>query len=270
MGARIAFSGSGSLAGIHAGAYKAICESFGTVDEVAGTSGGSIAAACVAVGMNPDQLRDVAVNSDMSRLLGINSIKSDLELITSDYLDSGVTLFDWLDQVLGGKTFAQTTVPVQIVATDLAAKHAFVFSRSLTPNVKLAFACRASAAIPIVYAPVSYADPITGRMMMLVDGGLVDNLPGSLLAQDGKRFAIDVVDASGMQDISTRVSRLKAYVRCMLAANEDAQMALCQALGTTLVRVPTDQDPLNFSLPQTVRQSLFDAGYAATRAAIVK
>lgn len=270
MGARIAFSGSGSLAGIHAGAYKAICEAFGSIDEVAGTSGGSIAAAAIAIGMTPDQLRDVAVNSDMSRLLGIGSIHSDLELVTSDYLDSGNALFDWLDQILGGKTFAQASIPVQIVSTDVAAKRPFVFSKSETPNVKLAFACRASAAIPIVYAPVSFADPATGRIMMTVDGGVENNMPGALLKQEGPRFAIDVVDGSGMQDISTRVARLKAYVRCMLASNEAAQMALCQAMGVTLVRVPTDQDPLNFSLPTTVRQSLFDAGYSATQAAIAK
>ena len=58
---RLAFSGSGYLAGIHAGAACAVLDYGYDIVEVAGTSGGSICAAAVAVGMKQDGLKALAM-----------------------------------------------------------------------------------------------------------------------------------------------------------------------------------------------------------------
>ncbi|KTD53725.1 putative esterase with patatin domain protein [Legionella santicrucis] len=50
-----------------------------------------------------------------------------------------------------------------------------VFNSTLTPDVEIALACRASASIPIILKPVTII--INGVEKQFVDGGLYDNLP---------------------------------------------------------------------------------------------
>lgn len=264
--ARVAFSGSGSLAGIHAGAASAIWEAGYEIVEVAGTSGGSIVAAAIACGMRDDALHCLAVYSDMSKLLNENVFK----LFLSDGMDSGDNLYQYLDHAYGRARMRDAVTPLRIVATDVAGLRKFVFDSQETPDVPMALAVRASCAVPMIYSPVSMQEPISGRMMQLSDGGLMDNIPGDQLAKDDTRFAIEIADSGQMQDISTKAARVKAYIRCMLGSSEDAHMALEAATGVNIITVPATEDPLNFKLPSSTRADLYLRGYMAAKTYIGK
>ena len=88
-------------------------------------------------------------------------------------------------------TFADLKIPLQILSTKMydsdshdpmttVDSRKFVFSQETTPNTPVALAVRASASIPGVFDPVQMVDPMTGRQLMLTDGGVIDNLPMGL------------------------------------------------------------------------------------------
>ena len=77
--------------------------------------------------------------------------------------------------------FDQLPIPFRAVATDLVTGEAVVFDRG-----ELASVMRASMSVPAAFAPVE----IGGRM--LVDGGLVDNLPIDVVRKMGADIVIAV------------------------------------------------------------------------------
>jgi len=160
---------------------------------VSGTSAGSIAAALIAGGANPDQMQKLVTDPALAGLLDRHYWFGD----SGGGLADGKKAYDWVDQHLreltGIKdrpvTFADLKMPLQIVATrwtdsdpgsaDMKTTQGrtFVFSQETTPDTPVALAVRASMSIPAMFDPVKMQDPITGRRVELVDGGMVDNLP---------------------------------------------------------------------------------------------
>ena len=97
----------------------------------------------------------------------------------------GDKLLTFLYDQMGVDTFSDLAIPLKVVATDFWRKKQVVFdSGELLPAV------RASMAIPWVFTPVT----IGGRI--LVDGGLVNNVPHDLLDTDCDiRIAVDIAGA---------------------------------------------------------------------------
>ena len=169
MKIRVAFSGSGFLAPVHAGAICALMDCGIDIVEVAGTSGGSIAAALVASGMTADHIHEVA-QSDIPD--GIMSLQP-WSILTKRAMNSGAVLREWLGSVLGVRTLGECTIPITIMATDIAGGKGVALSNVSHPHVMLADACRASASVPFVWSPHS----IDG--VEYCDGGMVNNIPRS-------------------------------------------------------------------------------------------
>jgi len=170
----------------------------------AGSSAGAIAAAFVAAGADPATLERLVTDPKLSKLMDV-----DLGDIHGGLMD-GNALYDHVDQVLreltGIKdrpvTFADLKIPLKIMSTKMydsdshdpmttVDSRRFVFSQETTPNTPVALAVRASAAIPGLFDPVQMVDPMTGRQLMLTDGGVIDNLPMKL-ASDSKLPVVGV------------------------------------------------------------------------------
>nr|WP_269749343.1 patatin-like phospholipase family protein [Burkholderia ubonensis] len=66
----------------------------------------------------------------------------------------------------------------KVIAANRLTNRKFQFSKEATPDVPITLAARASASIPIVFAPVAVA----GGLM--VDGGTCNNIPVSDLTVD--------------------------------------------------------------------------------------
>jgi hypothetical protein len=82
--------------------------------------------------------------------------------------------------------FRDLTMPLHVVASDLAAAQPYVWSSEKTPNESVAFAVRCSCSIPLFYQAVRYGQAV------LVDGGLLSNLPAFVFAalEDHERSAL--------------------------------------------------------------------------------
>ena len=259
---RVAFSGSGFLAGIHAGAASAILDSGYNIVEVAGTSGGSIVAAAVACGLKKQDLYHLSVESDMSELLEFTPV----DILTKGVYCDGKNLYNWLDNAFSKKTLSQTSMKCTILATDVANGASFVFGTNETPSVPLALACRASSAVPFVYEPVMY----DGKF--LTDGGMINNLPVDKLAVDSTSSRIGI-DVGGQSTYAT--SPIWTYagslIHIMLNANESTLLNMEKATGAKIVSVsPGDVNFLDTHMTIAQKDALFKAGYSETIKALQK
>ncbi|MCL6470165.1 MAG: patatin-like phospholipase family protein, partial [Ralstonia sp.] len=171
---RVALSGSGFRLPAHLGALRAVHDAGYDIVELSGTSGGSIVGALYASGMTLDAMYDLCMGLDWSPMMRF----SPWTLLTKQALCDGDALLDLLTKHTEGKTFAALDVDLRVIASDLASESEYQFSRERTPDTPIALAARASASIPIVFAPVEH------HGALLVDGGCTDNMPASDLTVD--------------------------------------------------------------------------------------
>ncbi|MGB8422165.1 patatin-like phospholipase family protein [Paraburkholderia sp.] len=259
---RVALSGSGFRLGAHLGALMAISDAGYEVVQIAGTSGGSIVAALFACGMSVADMRTLCMTMDWSPMMSFSPIS----LITRQSFCSGSTLLDFLTKQTGGKTFADLSIDLQVVASDLLTEKEFTFSKATTPTAPVALAARASASIPLVFAPVAYQN------VLCVDGGCCDNVPASnLTVDDIPRVGIylesdDTPLKPGSYGLATLVPRI---IDLLLASNEASHVDLDVKNGATIVHVPTGYaSSFDRNMAPAIRAQLLNDGYNYTAAAL--
>ena len=260
---RIAFSGSGFKAPAHVGALCAVVDAGFEPVEYAGTSGGSIVAALAACGTTPAELKSLALEMDWSGMLSF----SPWSLLTKIAWCSGDALKTWLDSMTAGKVFGELKANLTVMASDLDSMAPAEFSTLKTPQASIALAVRASTAIPFVYAPVKF-----GRQV-LVDGGLVNNIPAD------KLFSMTNCPRLGIQLVSqttpipdeglTLASMAHRVVSLMLSSQESVHIDLDRYLGVKMAFVETGYaDGLDTKMPRATRERLFSDGYKAAQEAL--
>lgn len=259
---RVALSGSGFRLPAHLGALHAIYDAGFDVIELAGTSGGSIVAALYAAGMPLDDMYELCMSMDWSPMMRF----SPWTLLTKQALCNGDALLDLLTKHTEGKTFASLDVDLKVIASDLATESEYQFSREKTPDALIALAARASASIPIVFAPVEHNGAV------LIDGGTSDNIPVSdLTVDDVPRLGIYLVSndsplPAGKRGLAVLAPRI---IDLLLASNEASHVALDTHSGAHIVPVKTGYaSSFDRNMPQATRLRLFKDGYAATQAAL--
>lgn len=167
----LALSGGATLGAAHVGIFRALEERDVAVDRLAGTSIGAVAAALYAFRTPLAEIEEIALEMSW---LSISSFRpSRLGLLANRRLG------DVLHEAIGDPRLEDAAVPLAVVATDIARGERVVLdSGPVVPAVM------ASACVPGIFQPVEHA----GRM--LVDGGLVENLPGSAVRDLGARSVI--------------------------------------------------------------------------------
>jgi NTE family protein len=162
------------------------------VDMVVGCSGGSIYAACMALGYDADETeamtlrlwnRDVTKRRDYRSLLGaflpkLFGFRGYFGMV------HGEPLLAALRAGFGDRRFADVVLPLYVVATELATGQ----QATLTEG-SIVDAVRASIAIPYIWPPWE----VDGRLML--DGCLSDPLPVDVAIKEGA----DVILAMGFE-----------------------------------------------------------------------
>lgn len=165
---------------------------------ISGTSIGSIVGALYASGKNAGQIRErlkqfllLKDDSLADRLSKAPHLLTWLSVMRIEKGRGGLVNTDnflkFLLEEIGVETFEELEIPLQVVATDFWTGEEVVFdSGPLRPAIQ------ASMAVPGVFAPVEW----DGRV--LVDGGIVNNVPFDLLT-DSCDFTI-AVDVAPTRD----------------------------------------------------------------------
>jgi NTE family protein len=202
----LALSGGAARGLAHVGVLRALSENGIRVDSVAGTSAGSIVGGAFAAGMPIDELAE----------LGRKLRWRDVGRVTMSRL--GVQSNERLEQYLRARLpisrFEDLPIPFAAVATDLKTGTAVI----LQDHGDLAFAIRASCAIPGWYVPV-----LDEQGRQLVDGGLVAVVPSSVARSQGADIVIAVdVNAEGATFLGPSSSVIGVLLQSMLVVQKTA------------------------------------------------
>jgi NTE family protein len=160
----LALGGGGARGLAHVGVLQVLEREGVPVTALAGTSIGGLFAALFAAGVPLARIEEELLRlADPMELLGL----VDLALSSAGVSIRGVKLYDLLTEMLGGELeFAQLRCPLALVTADLGSGREVVLTTG-----PVAAAARATVSLPILFQPVEHAG------LLLVDGGLLDNLP---------------------------------------------------------------------------------------------
>lgn len=180
VGTGVVLGGGGARGFAHLGVLRAMRELGIPIDHIGGASMGSIFAALAALYEDLDELTAVC-STQFDRLLDytvpvVSLLKA--KRITAN-----------LNEVFGGLEVDDLWIPFYCVSTNLTRSRLEVHRRG-----DLVTAVRASIAIPGVLPPVPFDDDL------LVDGGVLNNVPADIMRADpsiGTVIAVDVAPSAG-------------------------------------------------------------------------
>lgn len=240
----IAFGGGGARGFAHLGVIKALYENDIHFDHIAGVSAGSIAAAAFAVEMPYDEMKAAALKIDKKDFL-----TSKIFFIPSDPKKVQETFNKLLGQ--NRDDFKKCKTPLSILAVDIISGAEHVFTEGLISK-----AVSASSAIPGVFNPVPHND------MLLMDGGLMNNVPASVLRDAG----CEVVVSVHVGDFSTPVAKSQSLIDVVPAAIKILVRATShKGIEKSQVVIVPDMEKQKFGSLENI-ETMIEAGYAAAMA----
>lgn len=179
----IALSGGAAHGAAHVGVLRVLEREGIRPSVVTGTSAGAIIGAAYAAGVPVEHISQLFQEVRWPLLIR-PAFRNLLGLFETGPLEN------FISENIGGKTFEEMLIPFACVATDLMTGEKIVFNSG-----PVAEAVRASAAFPGLFAPVQYKD------RLLVDGGVVDNLPADIAHDMGADYiiAVDLMSSIKLQ-----------------------------------------------------------------------
>lgn len=198
----LALSGGGAKGMAHIGVLKILEKHNIPIDYITGTSMGSIVGGLYAIGYSADEIELIAKDINwtevfegkISRKVISVEEKNEADKYLLEFpfkngkivLPKGVISGQKLEMLLakltwsvhGQNDFSKLAIPFKCIATNIETGDAYVLDRGYLPD-----ALRASMSIPSVFAPIEIDNKL------LVDGGLVRNLPAS----DVKKMGADII-----------------------------------------------------------------------------
>jgi NTE family protein len=169
----LALSGGSVLGAAHVGILRALEESDVNIDYISGTSIGAFVAVLYAFGKNVREMEEIAKEIKWIDISGLSL--SQLGLLSNKKL--GELIID----SIGDVDLDQADIPIGIVTTDITSGKPEILRHG-----NAAKAVMASTAIPGVFIPVEI------DAKLLVDGGVVENIPLTPLNAMGAEYIIGV------------------------------------------------------------------------------
>jgi len=198
----LALSGGGLRGVAQIGVLKVLEENNIPVDYIVGTSIGAVIGGLYASGYSPDEIWDITRSFNWSNALNDAPKRSTLFLgekqkrgraiiqfrmdnlkpVFPEALTPGQNLGDFLTNLVlhapyHSQDFNKLKTPIRIIATDILSGRKIIMDKG-----DLAEIMRASIAIPLLFTPVE------DSTKMLIDGGVLDNIP----VEEVKNFGADI------------------------------------------------------------------------------
>lgn len=261
----LVLGGGGARGFAHIGVIETLEEAGIRPDFIAGTSMGAVVGALYAAGYSPQELRQIATDIDWNELFDDSTSrerlifrrKTDDQLFSTRIklgvkdgravLPKGIiqgqklrlTLNELINRRAPGTPIERLKTPFRAVATDLETRETVVFDHG-----DVARAVFASMAVPGLLPPVD----VEGRT--LVDGGIANNLPVSVVREMGAGIVI-VVDlgttpakAEDIKNFTDVIVQLTAFMTLETANREISSLTERDILIQPALQ---DISPLAFS-----------------------
>lgn len=210
----LALSGGGARGFAQIGALQVLEENGIPIDVIVGTSMGSIVGGLYASGYSPDQIEYLAKSIDWSKIMVDTPPRSSLFIGQKQErsrtilqirfrgfrpsIPQAITPGQKLTSILTNlylkadyqtsSDFDKLKIPFQALACDLISGQKVVLR-----NGNLAAAMKASSAVPLLFAPVPHDS------MLLVDGGLLNNIPVDDVRKAGANIVLALDTASKLR-----------------------------------------------------------------------
>lgn len=271
---RLVFSGGGIRVISYIGALQVFHEQnlLAHVKEFCGVSAGGLTALMLALGYSLPTLERFSFLFDFSTIRSIDPDHA-LTFLETYGIDDGVELDKLLCKILFHKGFGPQTTFADLVASgkckglriwaaDIQFMKLLEFSAKETPHIEVRFALRASMAIPFYFVPLRHPD--TGTI--LVDGGVFDNYPISVLSEEESEESIGLTfDFSETPMTITTVGDFLSRI-CSGYYMPSYQRLLERHRARTIV-LPIGEFPsMNFEATLADKQMLVQKGREATQA----
>ena len=238
----LVLGGGGARGYAHIGVLKKLEEMRIPYDYITGTSMGSIVGGFLATGMESEELASVVRDADWDDLFKDKTDRQDLPYRrkgdddlglygpklgigkNSSLLPKGVVtgqkvifMFESVaSQRVNTTNFDQLPIPFRAIATDIVSGDMVVIG-----DGELSMAMRASMAVPAIFDPVRRGDAL------LVDGGLVRNLPVDVARNLGADvvIAVDVgTKLMGKEEINNVLSIVSQMGGLLTVSNTNLQI----------------------------------------------
>ncbi|MDD5583158.1 MAG: patatin-like phospholipase family protein [Candidatus Marinimicrobia bacterium] len=168
----LALGGGGVLGAAHVGVLRALAENNIPIDYVSGTSIGAFVASFVAAGKGWKEIEEIAKQLKWLDVSKISFPKMGLL--------SNKKMGTLLQETIGDIRFEDTVIPAAMIAADITNGE-----KKILKTGDIASAVMASTCIPGIFTPIQREGDL------LVDGGIVENIPVSPL----KDFGADIIIA---------------------------------------------------------------------------
>jgi NTE family protein len=185
--------GGGSRGIAHIGVLQVLVREGVPIDRIVGTSMGAIVGALFGLGLSLSDMIDHLAHWQANPLLSFN-------LFSARARQRAIE--DHLAVYLEGRTFAELTIPMVVMAVDIVSGREVALDKGpLLPAVM------ASSALPVVFPPVEIDD------MRLVDGGIVDSLCTPIARSYGvdRVIAVDIYPQLEADDRTPPLTSLMGF-----------------------------------------------------------
>jgi len=199
----IALSGGSTYGAAHVGVMQILEQNGIHPQLIAGTSAGALVGAAYCAGVPLNEIETLFLSMRWPTLLKL-SIRNRLSIFDTQPME------EFLRKELGDIEFKDLKIPFAAIACDI-----HTGERVVLDSGPVAPAVRASAAIPGLFSPVE----IGGRL--LVDGGIVDNLPVEQLRSMGADYVIaSDVSRRGASNKNLKTP-LKFFLRAPISCRQE-------------------------------------------------
>lgn len=269
--------GGGAFCVAHVGVYKALLEAGHTFDMMGGTSGGSAMTAAFAAGASPAEI-DASIETSFVKRRAMR------RYTVPRYSVLDHTVYDAeLEALFGSRRIEDLWLPYFSVSTNLSENRIEVHRAG-----PLWQAVRASSSIPLLLPPF-----YTSEGDMLVDGGLIDNVPVKVMRdlKSGPNvvMSLEVAKLERFSVDYTQLPSRGALLRALANPFKRGRLPDAPGIGTVLLRAlvahrrdyerhlaPDDLHlkpplPADMSLLDWHRHSeLMESAYAWAKAELIK
>lgn len=284
----IVFDGGGVKGIALIGALERVKQEGISIDRVAGTSAGAVAAALVAAGYSLAEVRDILWTKDFNDFANITIfLKRKWRIIFSRYFfdllslffsGSGYGVFDtkklyiWIKNLLARKgvtDFKSVPFYLRVFAVDVLRQRLLQFDKDICPDLEVAEAVRMSMSLPLFFkARIK-------EKALIVDGGILANYPIDTFSDKDK-----LISTVGFKLISEDQTLPESFPRNIFAylmrIFETMQIAherihVEEAKWAKTIPIPTGNIPIiKFDLTEEEKQFLWKSGFNSADKAIQK
>lgn len=169
----LALGGGAVLGAAHVGVLRAIDEFDIKIKYISGTSIGAFVAAFFAFGKNWKEIKQIASELKWIDITGISL--SRYGLLSNEKLGKLIL------EHIGDKNIQDSDIPLAMIATDVTSGEKIILDKGPVADAVMASTC-----IPGIFKPIEK----NGRM--LVDGGIVENVPINTIKGMGAEYVIGI------------------------------------------------------------------------------